>query len=336
LEEYETYRSNRRMSFEMILTREMRDSMLRKEWDISRNDIAAAIRDTIRIKNQRRQTVQNLNKDKVEELLEGATKKIFRSLLFKSSTSHELDLLNQQYNAVQELRQHELQMAKLEQHHHQQQEEELTFGNTGSTAFVTGVKDSLLVIGLDIDNDINHDTAMIDEKVDMEDPNDGVNDDDHLLGTISKVTPAMHTSMKKKPIILIQEDDDDDASIHQNILNSSTFTTNEYELGLIPKGDLPATSLQYNEQDVDHPCTGENSNEDSSVVVKNEHPAHNHAIVQKHYPPPINGKVSERKDDAHDDNCGTPMITSSSPSQVQDSTKLNLPTDTVSTTIFEV
>jgi hypothetical protein len=244
-----------------------------------------------------------------------------------------LDLLNQQYNAVQELRQHELQMAKLEQ---QQQQEELPFGNTGGTAFATGVKDSLLVIGLDIDNDTNHDTAMMDEKVDMEDPNDDINDD-HLLGTISKVTPAIHTTIKmKKPIILIQEDDDDDASIHRNILNSSTFTTDENEVGLIPDSALPLPSLQYNEQDVDHPCTGENSNKDSCVVVKIEHPAHNHAIVQQRNPPPIHREVSEREDDAHNDNCGTPMITSSPPSQVQDSTKLNLPKDTVSTTIFEV
>jgi hypothetical protein len=85
----------------MVLTREEREVLLRKEWEVSRSEIAAAIRETLRIKHQRRHTVQNLSKESVEVLMERATQGIRRSLLFQSSTSHELQRLEQQYLAAQ-------------------------------------------------------------------------------------------------------------------------------------------------------------------------------------------------------------------------------------------
>lgn len=198
LDDYETYRPNRRSTHEMILSRELRDAMLRRDWDVSRAEIAAAIRDTIKIKNQRRQTVQNLNKDKVEELFEGASKKIFRSLMFKSSTTQELDLLNQKYNAVQELRQQELKLSR--------QEQQQPFGNDGNNSTI-GIKDSFVVVGLNIE-----DTEM---NEDLDD-----NDDDELKevfvvqGT-PETQPASVDQPMKKPILIVE--DDDDAAMLMNV-----------------------------------------------------------------------------------------------------------------------
>jgi hypothetical protein len=101
IDDYETRRPYRRAGGEMVLTREERDAMLRKEWEISRSDIASAIRETLKIKHQRRHTVMNLSKEPVEVLMERAANGIRRSLLFQSSTSQELQRLEQQYLAAQ-------------------------------------------------------------------------------------------------------------------------------------------------------------------------------------------------------------------------------------------
>jgi hypothetical protein len=101
IDDYETRRSYRRAGSAMVLTREERDALLRKEWEVSRADIAAAIRQTLKIKHQRRHTVQNLNKESVDLLMERAANGLRRSLLFQSSTSQELQRLEQQYLAAQ-------------------------------------------------------------------------------------------------------------------------------------------------------------------------------------------------------------------------------------------
>ena len=104
IDDYETRRPYRRNGGEMVLTREERDSLLRREWEVSRADIASAIRETLKIKHQRRHTVQNLSKEPVEVLMERAAHGIRRSLLFQSSTSQELQRLEQQYVAAQKAR----------------------------------------------------------------------------------------------------------------------------------------------------------------------------------------------------------------------------------------
>jgi hypothetical protein len=202
----------------MILSRELRDIMLRRDWDVSRAEIAAAIRDTVKIKNQRRQTVQNLNKDKVEELFEGASKKIFRSLMFKSSTTQELDLLNQQYNAVQELRQQEMKLSR--------QEQQQPFGNDGnnttSSSSSIGIKDSFVVVGLNI------------EETGMNEDMDDIDDDDELnevfvVPSTPETQPASvdQQPILKKPILIVE--DDDDAAMLMNVesmkINGGTTTT---------------------------------------------------------------------------------------------------------------
>lgn len=78
----------------MVLPRDIRQSMLKKEWDVTQGQIAAAVRANIKIKNQRRSTVNNLGKaDKIEEMMESAGKKVFRGLLMKKSSDREAEEL---------------------------------------------------------------------------------------------------------------------------------------------------------------------------------------------------------------------------------------------------
>uniref|UniRef100_A0A7S3L534 Uncharacterized protein n=1 Tax=Amphora coffeiformis TaxID=265554 RepID=A0A7S3L534_9STRA len=102
IEEYEDTRPPRRSNFEMILPRDVRQSMLRKEWEVTQSQIAAAVRANIKIKNQRRTTVNNLSKStRVEEAFENATRKVMKGLLLKNTTK-ELDKLEKQAKIAEE------------------------------------------------------------------------------------------------------------------------------------------------------------------------------------------------------------------------------------------
>jgi hypothetical protein len=205
--------------------------MLRTEWDVSRAEIAAAIRETIKIKNQRRQTVQNLSKDKVEEMFENASKKIFRSLMFKSSTTQELDMLNRQYMAVQELRKQELQLV-------QEGEAQPPFGNGTSRGSSSDTDqcaaNGVGIVGLTIDDD--------DEIV--EDIND--NDDEHKEDLPSAATVG---TTNKKPIMIVERDDD--TAMLMNVESFSTRIESEQQ-----------QQRQYK---------GENSSEDGSTNLNSSH-----------------------------------------------------------------
>jgi hypothetical protein len=87
LDHYENTRPPRRSNFEMVLPRDIRQSMLRKEWGVTQSQIAAAVRANIKVKNQRRTTVNNLSKgSKVEEALEKASRKVMKGFLMRNST----------------------------------------------------------------------------------------------------------------------------------------------------------------------------------------------------------------------------------------------------------
>jgi hypothetical protein len=248
LDDYENYRPSRRSSYEMILSRELRDSMLRKEWDVSRAEIAAAIRDTIKIKNQRRQTVQNLNKDKVEELFEGASKKIFRSLMFKSSTTQELDMLNQQYMAVQEYRQQEKKLA--------QQEHQQSFGNGTNSSSSNGkeVVDNLVIVGLNIDDD------EITEDFDV---------DDHTEHKDDLPSTAATNRTTKNPIMIVEDDDDADILMKVESMKQYANTVNSMT--------APATQSSDRSECEQQQCKGENSSEDGSTNLNGSH----HKVVSE-------------------------------------------------------
>lgn len=88
VEEYEKSRPVRRTQSEMILPRSIRMEMLRKEWGVSQSQIASAVRSGVRAKSQRRTTVGNLGKtERVEEMIEGATKQLLKTLFLRKSTS---------------------------------------------------------------------------------------------------------------------------------------------------------------------------------------------------------------------------------------------------------
>jgi hypothetical protein len=75
-EDYERHRK-RRSKAEMVMSAEDRQWLLRKEWDVSQKEIATAVRQVIKVKNQRRQTIMNdsdaliLRWRKTMEALEG-------------------------------------------------------------------------------------------------------------------------------------------------------------------------------------------------------------------------------------------------------------------------
>jgi hypothetical protein len=123
IDEYENCREPRRTHFEMVLPRSVRDHMLRQEWGIGRQEIAAAVRANIRTKNQRRATVNNLSSkgsQAMEELLEKTGRKLMRGLLLKKSTSQQVAELEEQYQRAERLRK----QAFLEEHMKQEYEEE--------------------------------------------------------------------------------------------------------------------------------------------------------------------------------------------------------------------
>ena len=78
--------------------------MLRKEWGVSQSQIASAVRNNIKVKNQRRTTVNNLSKSsRMEEAFENATRKVMKGFLMKN-TSKELDKLQKDAKMAEEQR----------------------------------------------------------------------------------------------------------------------------------------------------------------------------------------------------------------------------------------
>ncbi|KAL3915426.1 MAG: hypothetical protein SGARI_008187 [Bacillariaceae sp.] len=71
--------------------------MLRKDWDVRQKDIAEAVRTNIRIKNQRKTTVQNLSKaPRMEEAMESLSRKLKRLATFSKPVSVQVKRLDQQ------------------------------------------------------------------------------------------------------------------------------------------------------------------------------------------------------------------------------------------------
>ena len=80
-------------------------NMLRQEWDITQREIAESVRRNVKIKNQRKATVNNLGKaTKVEEVLESTGRKIRRMITFKPPISAQVKKLEEQVNEAQRRR----------------------------------------------------------------------------------------------------------------------------------------------------------------------------------------------------------------------------------------
>ena len=90
---------------EMVLPRKLRSEMLKKDWAITQRQIAEAVRRNVKIKNQRRTTVNNLGKaSKMEQMFESFARKVKRTLLFQKSVSKQVKELEAKHNEAQRIR----------------------------------------------------------------------------------------------------------------------------------------------------------------------------------------------------------------------------------------
>ncbi|KAL3933965.1 MAG: hypothetical protein SGBAC_010176 [Bacillariaceae sp.] len=105
VESFEESRPSRRSQMEMVLPRKLRSEMLKKEWAVTQRQIAEAVRRNVKIKNQRRTTVNNLGKaSTIEVKLESLSRKVKRTLLFQKSVSKQCKELEAKHNEAQRMR----------------------------------------------------------------------------------------------------------------------------------------------------------------------------------------------------------------------------------------
>jgi len=114
IEEYEREKPHRLVDLEMILSRREREEML-LELGYTQSQIATNVRLNIRIKNQRRQTVNNLGVSSVEEAVEQASRKVKKLLHLgkkKNKITGAKKVMYQQWTAAGK-------QASQQQQHHQ-------------------------------------------------------------------------------------------------------------------------------------------------------------------------------------------------------------------------
>ena len=106
MEDYENTRPRRRTHFEMVLPRKVRQDMLKREWDVTQREIAESVRRNVKAKNQRKATVNNLDKaTKMEEMMESAGRKVKRILTFQKPISKQVKDLEAKANEANRIRQ---------------------------------------------------------------------------------------------------------------------------------------------------------------------------------------------------------------------------------------
>ena len=89
----------------MVLPRKVRQDMLRREWDVQQREIAEAVRRNVKIKNQRKSTVNNLDKaTKMEEAMESASRKLKRIVLFQKPVSAQVKDLEEKVDQAEKTR----------------------------------------------------------------------------------------------------------------------------------------------------------------------------------------------------------------------------------------
>jgi hypothetical protein len=109
LDEFESTRPPRRSHFEMVLPRKVRQDMLKRDWDVTQRQIAEAVRNNVKTKNQRKSTVNNIGKaTKVEEFMESAGRKVMRVLKFQKSVGGQVKDLEAKLNEHNRIRQQQL------------------------------------------------------------------------------------------------------------------------------------------------------------------------------------------------------------------------------------
>lgn len=79
--------------------------MLRRDWDVAQSAIAESVRRNVKVKNQRKATVNNLNKaTKMEEAMESASRKIKRILTLQKPVSAQVRDLEAQLDLAERMR----------------------------------------------------------------------------------------------------------------------------------------------------------------------------------------------------------------------------------------
>ncbi len=79
----------------------MREDLLRYEWNASRKEITESIRRNVRVKNQRRTTINNLGKaSKFEEAMESASRKLKRFVKGQKSVRKQVKALEEKIDAT--------------------------------------------------------------------------------------------------------------------------------------------------------------------------------------------------------------------------------------------
>ena len=99
MDDYERRRPERRSQEEMTLPRNLRQEILNEEWRVPQTQIVAAVRETVKVKQQRRTTVNNLDKNfacRMEVFMESASRKVKRGLLLQKSVRKQAEDLERQ------------------------------------------------------------------------------------------------------------------------------------------------------------------------------------------------------------------------------------------------
>jgi hypothetical protein len=105
VDDYENTRPPRRTHFEMVLPRKVRQDILRRDWEVSQSAIAESVRRNVKVKNQRKATVNNLNKaSKIEEAMESASRKFKRLLTLQKPVSAQVRDLEAQLELAERTR----------------------------------------------------------------------------------------------------------------------------------------------------------------------------------------------------------------------------------------
>lgn len=101
LDDYERTRPPRRVQKQMAIPRRIREDMLRYEWNASRKEITESIRRNVKVKNQRRTTINNLGKaTKFEEVMESASRKLKRFVRGQKSVHKQVRALEEKIDST--------------------------------------------------------------------------------------------------------------------------------------------------------------------------------------------------------------------------------------------
>jgi len=96
VDKYESERGERRLRYELIVPRHLREQILKMECGVSRTEIASCIREINKIKAGRRQTTNNLNFAGVEEKAERLKRTFGKIVGLRKSNDKNMQILWEQ------------------------------------------------------------------------------------------------------------------------------------------------------------------------------------------------------------------------------------------------